>query len=190
MKKTLYINGRFLTQDITGVQRYAHEIVKELDLSISAKNLPDIELYQVILVAPKRKIKHRLLLKNIKIVQIGLPGGHFWEQLILPFISRKGFLFCPGNTAPLLSLFLKQRIVVTIHSLSYHHFPKSYSFSFRLLYKLMLPLILKYADTILTVSNSEKKQLIDYFPAVKGRIIAIQNGYRTRDRSFSGIITR
>ena len=28
----LYINGRFLTQKITGVQRYAIEVVKQLEL--------------------------------------------------------------------------------------------------------------------------------------------------------------
>jgi glycosyltransferase involved in cell wall biosynthesis len=185
MKKTIYINGRFLTQDITGVQRYAHEIIRALDLSITTKSIPDSEQYQIILVAPKRKIKHRLSLKKIKIVQSGLFGGHLWEQLLLPFISRKGILFSPGNTAPLVSLFIKHRMAVTIHSLSFHYFPESYSFSFRLLYKLMVPLILKYADCILTVSNSEKKQLIDYLPAAEERIVVIQNGGLPVNYNFS-----
>ena len=35
----IIINGRFLTQDITGVQRVAHEIVKELDKISKEKSL-------------------------------------------------------------------------------------------------------------------------------------------------------
>ena len=31
MMKKIIINGRFLTQKITGVQRYAREIIAELD---------------------------------------------------------------------------------------------------------------------------------------------------------------
>lgn len=41
----IIINGRFLTQNITGVQRLAHEIVKELDKVIK-KN--EVGLYKVL----------------------------------------------------------------------------------------------------------------------------------------------
>ena len=33
----IIINGRFLTQSITGVQRYAHEILRALDVHLTKK---------------------------------------------------------------------------------------------------------------------------------------------------------
>ena len=79
--KKIYINGRFLTQNITGVQRYAVEIVKALDKYLSDNKLSDE--YEFEIVCPKN-IKQKLILKNIKIKQIGKLKGHLWEQIELP----------------------------------------------------------------------------------------------------------
>ena len=46
----IIINGRFLTQNITGVQRVAHEIIKELDKITKEKSL------EVIILAPRNII--------------------------------------------------------------------------------------------------------------------------------------
>jgi hypothetical protein len=37
MDSKIYINGRFLTQPITGVQRYAHEMLRALDVLLTKK---------------------------------------------------------------------------------------------------------------------------------------------------------
>ncbi len=46
MKKNIYINARFLTQKLTGVQRYAYEI---------SKSLARQDLYNIILLVPRKK---------------------------------------------------------------------------------------------------------------------------------------
>ena len=55
----IYINGRFLTQNLTGVQRYAIEIVKQLDkMNVGVK---------FILLMPKVESKINIKLDNIEI---------------------------------------------------------------------------------------------------------------------------
>ena len=83
--KKIYINGRFLTQNITGVQRYAIEIVKALDKYLNYNKLNDEYKFEV--VCPKN-IKQNLNLKNIEIKKIGNLKGHLWEQIELPLYVK------------------------------------------------------------------------------------------------------
>ena len=86
--KKIYINGRFLTQNITGVQRYAIEIVKALDKYLNDDKLNNEYKFEI--VCPKN-IKQKLILKNIKIKQIGILKGHLWEQIELPLYVKNKF---------------------------------------------------------------------------------------------------
>jgi glycosyltransferase involved in cell wall biosynthesis len=175
LEKIIYINGRFLTQPITGVQRYGHEIVRAFDELIEADALEFLQ-FKFEVLTPKRKNLHHLPLKHIHIRKVGYLSGHFWEQLELPFYARKGLLFCPGNTAPVLRLLLKNPVVVTVHSLSVQYFPGAYSFKFKLLYKIILPLIFHLADSIITVSNSEQNSIIHSNPKIENKLSCVQNG--------------
>ena len=62
--KKIYINGRFLTQNITGVQRYAIEIVKALDKYLNEHDLKDKYKFEIVC---HKNIKQKIDLKNIKI---------------------------------------------------------------------------------------------------------------------------
>ena len=96
----LYINGRFLTQSISGVQRYAYEFIKTVDERISQKD-PLLSEYHIEILAPRNiNQAYEVNFKNIVLHKIGTFSGHMWEQLELPFYCRDGILFCPGNTAP------------------------------------------------------------------------------------------
>ncbi len=174
-KRTIYINGRFLTQPVSGVQRYGREIIKALDVLIE-KGVVDTSLYQIVILCPNKDIPEFPELKNIPIVRTGRLGGHAWEQLELPFFVKRNTLFCPGNTAPLLTLCLGGKTTATVHSLSYLYFPKNYSLAYRLWYRLMTPAIFRLANAVITVSETEKKIISEHFPGAGSRLFAIQNG--------------
>ncbi|HBJ79918.1 MULTISPECIES: hypothetical protein [Fusobacterium] len=93
----IIINGRFLTQNITGVQRFAHEIVKELD-KVVKKN-------EAVILAPKNILFKDLKYKNIEIKKVGILKGHLWEQLALPYYvwKNQGKLLSLCNTAPVIN---------------------------------------------------------------------------------------
>jgi glycosyltransferase involved in cell wall biosynthesis len=174
----LIINGRFLTQNITGVQRYAHELVRALDNILSTRPEFRITVMSPRLSGPSPSWR------NIKLRQVGYLQGHAWEQLELPLHSRGKTLLCTGNTAPIVSLLGAQPVIVTVHDLSYRYFPDAYNWSFRLWYSVMVPLILNYADTVITVSESERAAILAYYPKAEPRLRVIQNGGLPADFDF------
>jgi len=172
----IYINGRFLTQSISGVQRYAYEFIKTLD-ELICQDDSFMASYHFEILAPKKLNPiYKLDFKNITLHRLGLTTGHLWEQFELPLYCRDGLLFCPGNTAPVLHLISGQKTIVTVHDLSFRYFPDAYSLLFRTLYKFLMPIIFKLADLIITVSNSELSSIVKIYPQSKNKIHAVQNG--------------
>lgn len=167
------INARFLTQPITGVQRYALELIKAFDALIE---MGEIKGCKFELLVPPCKPLHPLTLKNIPIRRVGFFCGYMWEQLELPFYARKGLLFCPGNMAPFVSLLFGQKMLVTVHDLSYLYFPEAYSLLFKLFYKIVVPLVLKNANAVVTVSNSAKDSILNRYGYASDRLHVIPNG--------------
>lgn len=170
----IYINARFLTQPVTGVQRYGIELAQALDALI-AESDDAVRNFAFELVAPKRGLLHRLNLKNIPLRCTGKFAGHCWEQMELPGFVRDGLLFCPGNTAPVKSLH-SQNVVVCVHSLAFRYLPEAYSRLFRTVYNQLMPKIFRHARTVITVSESEKKYICEHFPEAKSPVVAVQNG--------------
>jgi glycosyltransferase involved in cell wall biosynthesis len=174
-RQKIYINGRFLSQPVTGVQRYSRELVTALDALIESSEI-DGGRYEFVLLSPRLNSLPGLFLKNISQKTVGRFTGHLWEQLELPYYSRGGLLFCPGNTAPVVSLLFNRSVVVTLHSLAFQYFPEMYSFAFRLLYRVLIPLVLKYAAGVITVSQTEKEAIVKKYPRIKANLVVIQNG--------------
>ncbi|WP_239618818.1 glycosyltransferase family 4 protein [Cohnella mopanensis] len=166
----IYVNGRFLTQPVTGVQRYALELVKRWD-QLLVEGREDREAYSLIVLSPPGAI-HELDLKHIKIKQIGTFGGHAWEQLVLPAYARKGLLINLCNTGPL----LKGNQIATIHDAAVFEHPKSYSFVFRNAYKVIQRVLGIRAHRIMTVSQFSKSQLIEHYRIHENKIKVISLG--------------
>lgn len=166
----VYINGRFLTQSITGVQRYAHEITRALDAILDTRKDVTVEILCPPLAGPAP------VYRSIPVRVIGSRAGHLWEQTTLPAAVGAGTLFCPGNTAPVASLLGRARVVVCVHDLSYLYFPAAYSLPYRTVYNMLTPLIFRRAEAVITVSQSERSAITSRYPGVAPRISAIQNG--------------
>lgn len=149
--KPIYINGRFLTQSVTGVQRYALELVKKLD------NIVNFRQHQIIILTP-RNIKINAAFENINVQSVGQLTGHLWEQIELPYYSRTGLLINLCNTGPL----IKTNQIVTIHDASVFGFPQAYSFAFRTWYKFLFQILGKRAKKIITDSYFSKNELVQY----------------------------
>lgn len=159
------INGRFLTQPMTGVQRYAREIVSAMD------GLLEGESGRVRLAAPPG-VAASLSLKAIAVEKRGRIGGHLWEQTILPASTRDPSLhLC--NTAPAIS----QGHVVCLHDANVFIEPESYSRAFRNYYRFLQPWIAKRALKVVTVSRDAALQLARHID-IKARDIAVlPNGH-------------
>jgi glycosyltransferase involved in cell wall biosynthesis len=156
MARDWTINGRFLTQRTTGVQRYGREIVSAIDALIS-ENHPLTEGLRVRLLIPGSYSGELPSFRSIQIHRVGWLKGHLWEQVELAAHARGGLLsLC--NTGPLGRL--KQ--IVCIHDLNPLLFPASYSRSFRLGYSLLLPTLGRLVARVATVSAFSAQVLVDH----------------------------
>lgn len=159
----IYINARFLTQPITGVQRFSIELSKRLS-----------ELDYVRFVAPKN-ILHHDLAEYLKVEICGTNTGQLWEQWELPkYLMSKGnpLLINFANTAP---LFYKNKIL-TIHDLAFLVNPSWFSLKFRLFYKFLVPRAAKRALLIFTVSNYIKSEILEKLKVHENKVKVIYNG--------------
>lgn len=166
----IFINGRFLTQPVTGVQRYAIELVKAFDILIETGFI-DKKFFKFTLLTPKN-IRCNLQLKHISSRSIGCLKGHLWEQFELPLYIRGGLLLNLCNTAPV----LKRNEVITIHDAAVFRFPEAYSRSFRTWYKFLFKLYSLRLKTIITVSHFSEKELLLYCPKFSDKISVIHHG--------------
>jgi glycosyltransferase involved in cell wall biosynthesis len=165
----LVINGRFLTQPLTGVQRYSREVVKAMDALVTERHECTapwiIELHHP--PGDFRLDDYR----HIRIVQTGKRKGHFWEQLDLKASARDGLLLNLANTAPV----LHPNVVSIIHDVGVFAHGSVYSASFRLSYRLMFRILVRRARRLLTVSSFSAKEIIRYCGAPAAGIAIAPN---------------
>ncbi|MEP9399334.1 glycosyltransferase family 1 protein [Mesorhizobium sp. KR2-14] len=163
------INGRFLTQPVTGVQRYASQIVRGLDgLLASGRHEGDLEVE--LLVPPGTDVF--LPLSAIGVRSIGRFGGHAWEQAVLPANVRGGLLsLC--NTGPV----ALRKQIVCIHDANTRNFPQSYSPAFRALYRGLAPTLGRVAERVSTVSHYSAQELQRHGICRLDKIFVAPNGH-------------
>jgi glycosyltransferase involved in cell wall biosynthesis len=147
------INGRFLTQATTGVQRYAREMVRAIDRLL--QHDPELrDRQQFRLVTPRGAERTVAALDHIPRISRGRLSGQLWEQLELPLYTRHRLVLSLCNTAPLAA-----RSVVTIHDAGVFAVPEAYSPAFRLWYRTLIPRLGTRAVQILTVSKFSRDEL-------------------------------
>lgn len=159
---TVYINGKFLCQQTTGVQNYALNMLESLRiLQVNVQILtPNVELRM-----GKYPVKKVGFFSNLTL----------WEQISLPRFMRKQkdallLNFC--NSAPL----LHTKQIVTVHDLAFEqHHQQWFTFGFRIWYKYLIPRICKSALRICTVSNFSKNEIKTRYRIDDDKIEVIPN---------------
>ncbi|MBF0153669.1 MAG: glycosyltransferase family 4 protein [Magnetococcales bacterium] len=142
------INGRFLAQPITGVQRFALETVKALDqLLLEDADLASRVRFQI--AAPPR-IGLDPCLHAIPLKQGGLAHRLVWEQFSLPRMARGGGLLNLANIGPL--LFSGPQWIV-MHDAAVFRHAEAYTWWYRLLYQGLQPLLGKRARAVMVPSS-------------------------------------
>lgn len=170
MTRRWTINGRFLTQPVTGVQRYAREIVLALDQHM-AEGHPLASGLDVELILPAG-IGESLPLTAIRTRIWGGAQGHLWEQAILAARARGGIISL-ANTGPVLA----RKHIVCVHDLNTRTVPQSYSKPFRALYRVLVPTLGRTATTIATVSRHSADHLVNYGICDPEKMVIAANGH-------------
>ena len=168
------INGRFYGQPLTGVQRYARELVMEMDGLLRNQG------GRASLILPPG-VTASLGLTDITPVTTGGASGHVWEQAILPFRTSTPLLnLC--NTAPI----ILRRQIVCMHDTNVFDAPSSYSWAFRLVYRVLLPSLARRAALITTVSQASAQRLSHHLGIAASAIPVLPNGHEHAFRWNAG----
>jgi glycosyltransferase involved in cell wall biosynthesis len=156
----LAVNARFVTQPCTGVQRYAMEMSGRL------AGLEGVELF-----SPRRPFADGRY-EGIRVTQTGRLSGHAWEQAELPaHLASIGnpLLLNLANTAPA----LHRRQIVTVHDLAFIRNPSWFSWRFGAYYRMLVPLIVRRAERIVTVSGFSKGEIASLLGADASKIAVV-----------------
>jgi glycosyltransferase involved in cell wall biosynthesis len=160
------INGRFLTQPITGVQRFAEEVVKALDLLIAGGEIRPPG--KVSVLAPANVLR----VPKFTAIEMSIRGqlkGHAWEQLELPWLAGGALIVNLCQVAPA----LRRRQLVVMHDASVYAVPWAFSRKFRAWYRVLMPLIARRSEKLATVSRFSRMELARYIKVAAERFAVI-----------------
>lgn len=160
----IVVNSRFLTQPITGVQRFSIELSLQLKKKLGS---------QVLFVSPSN-ILHHDLAEILEVKVIGRRTGHAWEQFDLPlFLNQMGkpLLLCMGNTAPV----VYRNKVSILHDVTFLRYPQTFSKKFLMFYRLVIPWVLLTSRHVFTVSNFSLEEIVSSYKIDRNKISVVYN---------------
>jgi len=170
-ERVVTINGRFLTQPVSGVQRYAAEIVLALDDLLARRCVAAAEGIRFRLVAPLGAAPPGSL-RSIAFVRVGEPAGHRWDQLALARAAQGGPLLSLGGSGP---LFHRDHLVV-IHDAAVYRHPEHFSRSYGLVHRTLGRIFARTAR-MATVSEFSKRELSGLLGISTANITVAPNGW-------------
>jgi glycosyltransferase involved in cell wall biosynthesis len=135
-----------------GVERWAQEL---------AARLPRLRPERYAVVSPPAALAHR--------------AGHAWEQGVLPAVAlarRAELVLHPANAAPV----LLGRNVVVVHDAAALREPSWYSPAYVAWQRAVLPVVLRRARHVVTVSEFSRGELIELAGADPARITVVAGG--------------
>jgi glycosyltransferase involved in cell wall biosynthesis len=156
----IYANARYVTQPLTGIQRYAHNLALRLpDLGLITPEAPRAEYGGI----PGDRI--RIVPSRLR--------SHLWEQLVLPRAVRKSdVVWSPASIGPL--SFANH--VMTIHDVAHIEHPEWYGRAFGLWYRSVQPTAARRARHLICVSEFTRQQVMKIFRVPSERITVIHEG--------------
>lgn len=163
------INGRFLGQRITGVQRYGRQLLNALDRLLS--NDHDLRRRFVFEILTPPGCPRSLPLVSVGTREVGRFQGQVWEQLDLPRYVHSDLLLNLCNTAPVAA----RNTVVTILDASVYAVPEAYSLPFRTWYRALLPVLGRRSRQVLTASEFSRAEL-QRFAGIAAEAIVVVPG--------------
>jgi glycosyltransferase involved in cell wall biosynthesis len=166
VRANIYLNARFAGWRVTGVGRFGRELSARLLPLLAARGR-----FRALAIAPGNPPVAAL--SDLQpLSRQSLVGATLWEQLVLPYRARDGYLVNLGNTAPV----LRKHQLAVVHDASVFAVPDNYSFAFRSWYRIVLNLILRRAGQVVTDSAFSRSELSRYCGVPPERIEVIHCG--------------
>jgi glycosyltransferase involved in cell wall biosynthesis len=160
------LNGRFLAQPHTGVQRYARETVLALD-SLVGQHGGELDL---VIAVPADTAQ--LPLRHIRSQSLPWLTGHAWEQVTLPLFARADLLINFSYSGPI----VKRHQVITVHDATVRAMPACFSGRYRRWHDTLLALLANRAGCVMTVSEFSEREIRARY-GVTNRMVVGREGW-------------
>jgi glycosyltransferase involved in cell wall biosynthesis len=167
--RRIAINGRFLSQTMVGVQRVAIEVTKAFDRLLMAAPYSSLA-GRIEILAPRNAREHALA--NIPVRKVGLLTGYAWEQIELPLHAGRDLLV----NLCLLGPVIKRHQMILAHDATVRAMPTNFSLSFRAAYSILVPLLLRHSDRVVTISDFSRREIAKYYGIDAGSIPVCHEG--------------
>jgi glycosyltransferase involved in cell wall biosynthesis len=152
MQLKIAINGRFLTQPMTGVQRVATQVTKAIDALIDSGEYATLEGSVEVLAPPEAR---EFSLRHIPVRECGIGSGYFWEQVELPLYAQGRFLMNFCGLGPV----VKRDQLVIIHDATVRARPANFAPLFRAAHNFLIPQLCRRSDCLATVSEFSRREI-------------------------------
>lgn len=159
----VHLNGKWLGQPFTGVQRYSEEV---------ASRVAAAEDFDFVLHVPKGATAPAWTTKASVRVRVAPVAGVMYEQLYLPLATRGRLLLSFGGIPPI----LKRRQVVTFHDATPFRFPRTFRFLFVAYYFIGFFILSRTAYQLLTVSEFSRNELAEILRVSPTRFLVVPCG--------------
>jgi glycosyltransferase involved in cell wall biosynthesis len=146
------INGRFLSQPMVGVQRFAMEVVKAIDALIASGEYAALD-GRIEILAPSAA--RDFPLRHIPVRRCGFGSGYFWEQIEFPLHAHGRLLL---NLCMLGPVAMRRQIVV-VHDATARALPTNFTALFRAAYGFLIPRLCRRAFRAVTVSEFSRREI-------------------------------
>src|SRR5581483_1578384 len=161
------VNGAFLVKPVTGVQRYAAEMLRAMHrasagefvvLAPGSAGIDEFAGFPVLRDTWTRRTRMRI-----------------WEQVYLPRLYRRSGahgMWNPCNSGP----YLVTPQVVTIHDASPYDHPEWFSRTFASWYRVLLPALARRANVVITDSEFSRRRIAEWTNRKSEEIVVVYPG--------------
>lgn len=166
---TVYVNGKFLHQRMTGVQRFASELLVATDGLLMEQQVVPGRPW--VLLHPPGVQPPPLRFIATRTVGPAMPSLHAWEQIALPWAARGGLLLNLSGSAP----WWAAAQVCSFHDAAVFDVPSAYTPGFKAWYRALFAHAARTARRVLTVSEFSRGRLAAHLPLAREAIGLVPN---------------
>ncbi len=166
-----FINGKFLSQPVTGVQRFALNLLVNLDKSLGENASFYSDIFILVVISKSSSTIDLPKLTRIQVKSVNVSSQLIFEQVYLPLISFNEVLINFTGSCPM----FKRKQVCTIHDAAIFDVPYSYGKLYVLWYKILYKYLSNKVLRVITVSNFSKNRLLYHLSMDFNKIGVVYN---------------
>ena len=140
-----------------GIGIYAQNIIKHL-LNLDKKN------HYILFFRPGEQLDEYSKYPNVTQRIVKMPTKLLWDQLAIPYLAKKEGLDVIFNTKFTVPILAPCKTIMVLHGSEWYVYPEFYPRWDIIYVKIMMPLYLKRASRIISVSKRAKEDILQHIP--------------------------